>query len=82
MRTNKILLEDESQQYITIKTHWSLYRYKILPFGIAASPVIFQHSNDVILQEIDKIAAILDEILVTGKDDADHNQNLEATLDR
>ena len=75
-------LDDESQQYVTTNTHWGLYRYKRLPFGIAALPVIFQHSMDVILQGIDNVAAIQDEILVNGKDDADHLRNLEATLSR
>ncbi|CAB3985346.1 Hypothetical predicted protein [Paramuricea clavata] len=39
----QLLLHDESQQYMTIHTHRGLYRYKRLPFGIAASPAIFQH---------------------------------------
>ena len=65
---------------MTINTHRGLYHYKRLPFGIAASPAIFQHSIDVILQSIDNVAAIQDDILVTGKDDADHLRNLEATL--
>jgi hypothetical protein len=37
---------------------------------------------DVILQGIDNVAAIQDDILVTGKDDDDHLRNLEATLSR
>ena len=78
----QLLLDDESQQYVTINTHRGLYRYKRLPFGIAASPAIFQRSIDVILQGIDNVAAIQDDILVTGKDDADHLRNLEATLSR
>ena len=78
----QLLLDDESQQYVTINTHQGLYRYKRLPFGIAASPAIFQRSVDVILQGIDNVAAIQDDILVTGKDDDDHLRNLEATLSR
>ena len=78
----QLLLDDGSQQYVTINTHRGLYRYKRLPFGIAASPAIFQRSVDVILQGIDNVAAIQDDILVTGKDDGDHLRNLEATLSR
>ena len=77
-----MLLEDESQQYVTINTHRGLYRYKRLSFGIAASPAIFQRSIDVILLGIDNVASIQDDILVTGKDAADHIRNFEATLDR
>ena len=78
----QLLLDDASQQYVTINTHRGLYCYKRLPFGIAASPAIFQRSIDVILQGIDNVAAIQDDILVTGKDDADHLCNLEAKLSR
>ena len=48
----------------------------------AASPAIFQRSIDVILQGIDNVVAIQDDILVTGRDDDDHLNNLEATLSR
>jgi hypothetical protein len=34
----QLLLDDASQQYVTINTHRGLYCYKRLPFGIAASP--------------------------------------------
>ena len=78
----QLLLEDESQQYVTINTHRGLYPYKRLPFGIAASPTILQRSIDVILQGKDNVAAIQDDILVTGRDDDDHLNNLEATFSR
>ena len=67
---------------MTINTHRGLYRYKRLPFGIAASPTILQRSIDVILQGKDNVAAIQDDILVTGRDDDDHLNNLEATFSR
>ncbi|CAB3996230.1 Hypothetical predicted protein [Paramuricea clavata] len=78
----QLLLDDESQQYVTIKTHRGLYRYKRLPFGVAVSPAIFQRSVDVILQGIDNVSAIQDDILVTGKDEVDHLRNLEETHPR
>jgi hypothetical protein len=37
---------------------------------------------DTILQGIDNVACIQDDILITGKDDIDHLQNLEAVLNR
>ncbi len=37
---------------------------------------------DTILQDMDNVACIQDDILVTGKDDIDHLQNLEAVLNR
>ena len=49
---------------------------------MAAAPAIFQNAMDQILQGIDGVGYILDDILVTGKDDQEHRQNLELTLQR
>ncbi|KAK3749146.1 hypothetical protein QZH41_009832, partial [Actinostola sp. cb2023] len=78
----QMLLDPESQQYVTINTHRGLYRYKRLPFGVASSPAIFQQSMDIILQGLDSVAAIQDDILITGQDDAHHLANLEHVLER
>ena len=56
-------LDPESQQFVTINTHRSLYRYKMLPFGIASSPALFQRTMDIILQGFDHVASIQDDIL-------------------
>jgi len=42
----QVLLDEESRQYVTINTHLGLYRYTRLPFGVAASPAIFQQTMD------------------------------------
>ena len=78
----QVLLDEESRDYVTINTHLGLYRYTRLPFGVAAAPAIFQHTMDQVLQGIDGVGYILDDILITGKDDAEHKRNLEATLQR
>ena len=69
---NQMLMDDESRRYITINTHQGLYRYTRLPFGIASAPAIFQRTMEAILQGLDGVACYLDDILVTGKDDAEH----------
>ena len=75
-------LDPDSQQFVTINTHRGLYRYKRLPFGIASSPAIFQRTMDIILQGLEHVAAIQDDILITGKDDEHHIQNLNTVLSR
>ena len=75
-------LDPDSQQFVTINTHRGLYRYKRLPFGIASSPAIFQRTMDIILQSLQHVAAIQDDILITGKDDGQHIQNLSTVLSR
>ena len=75
-------LDSDSQQFVTINTHWGLYRYKRLPFGIASSPAIFQRTMDIILQGLEHVASIQDDILITGKDDDEHIKNLNTVLGR
>ena len=42
-------LEEESREFITVKTHMSLYRYTRLPFSVALAPEIFQRTMDIIM---------------------------------
>ena len=78
----QLLIDDESLPYVTINTHRGLYRYKRLPFGIASSPAIFQKTIDMILQGLDNVAAVQDDILVTGSNDIEHLKNFERVLQR
>ena len=78
----RTLLDEESKQYVTINTHLGLYRYTRLPFGVAASPAIFQKTMDVVMSGLQGVGGILDDLIVTGKTDEEHLQNLESTLNR
>eukprot|EP00731_Ephydatia_muelleri_P017173 Em0010g271a len=40
------LLEEESKEFVTISTHKGLFRYNLLPFGVAAAPAIFQRTME------------------------------------
>ena len=44
----QMCLEEESQQFLTVKTHKGLYRYRRLPYGVALAPAIFQRTMDTI----------------------------------
>ena len=74
-------LNDESKKY-TINTHQGLYCYTRLPFGIASAPAIFQRTMDSILQGMPQVLCYIDDILITGKTDVDHLQNLSQVLTR
>ena len=79
---HQVLLDDESRKYVTINTHLGLYRYTRLPFGVAASPAIFQKTVDVVLNGLQGVGGILDDLIITGKTDEEHLRNLDNTLNR
>ena len=75
-------VEEESQEYLTINTHQGLYRYNRLVFGITSAPAIWQRSVDQILEGFEGTSCILDDMIITGKDDKEHLENLEEVLKR
>ena len=65
-------LEDASILYVTINTHQGLYSFTTLPFGVTSAPAIFQKMMDRILQGLQGVLCYIDDILVSGKNEASH----------
>ena len=78
----QIKLEEASQQFVVINTHQGLFKYKRLPFGVASAPGIFQRVMESLLSGIPGVTVYLDDILVSGKTEADHLSSLEEVLRR
>lgn len=76
----QIELEEDSQVYTTIYTHKGLFKYTRLPFGISACPLIFQKRIEGVLFDIEGVAIFQDDILVSGRNVAEHNRRLETVL--
>ena len=55
----QVLLEEKSQEFVTVSTHKGLYRYNWLPFGIASAPAVFQQLMEKVLQGIRASHALL-----------------------
>ena len=79
---NQLVLDEDSQELVTINTHRGLFRYRRLPFGIASAPAVFQKTMDVILQGMSRVTCYLDDILVTGVTAEEHLRNLDEVLTR
>ncbi|KAL0151831.1 hypothetical protein M9458_052832 [Cirrhinus mrigala] len=78
----QIMLDESAKKYVTVNTHKGLYTYCRLPFGVASSPAIFQHTMEGILQNMRHVTVYMDDILVTGANDEEHLKNLEEVLRR
>ena len=76
------LLEPESRKYVTINTHKGLYQYHRLPFGVASAPAVFQQAMEKILQGLPMVVVYIDDILVTGRTEREHLENLSRVFSR
>ena len=75
-------LADELKSSIVINTHKGLYKYNRLCFGINAAPAIFQKVMDMILKDLKGVSCYLDDVVITGKNENDHMENLEAVFEK
>ena len=60
---------EDSRPLLTINTEKGLYRYNRLVYGVASAPAIWQRSMDMVLQGIPGVKCIIDDMIITGKED-------------
>ena len=76
----QIKLDYESSLLTTFKTPRGRYRWLRLPFGIKSAPEIFQRKMDEMLEGIEGARAVIDDILVAGRDEEEHDRILEKVI--
>ena len=65
-------MDEESSQLLCINTPRGLYKYNRLAFGVEVASTIFHLVIDTMLGDLDYATAYLDDILVTSKTAAEH----------
>jgi len=78
----QIVLNPESARLTTFITPFDRYMFKRLPFGISSAPEYFQKRMDKELSGIEGVKCRMDDILVIGRDQAEHDLRLKQVLDR
>ena len=78
----QLLLDDTSLPHVTVNTHQVLYTYTSLSFGVAFASAIFQRMMDTMLLGFSGVICYIDDILVSGKDEAAHLQFLDEVITR
>ena len=75
-------LDEQSSYLTTFNTPFGRYRYLRMPFGCKMSQDVFQQKMDQIFEGCPGVAAIHDDIVVAGIDDADHDRNFHMMCER
>ena len=78
----QIPLAEESRLLTTFVTPFGRYCFHKLPFGISSAPELFQRRMNVILDGLDGRVCQIDDVLVFGKDEAEHDARLRQVLER
>ncbi|XP_022796694.1 uncharacterized protein K02A2.6-like [Stylophora pistillata] len=73
-------LKDSSKFLTTFITPWGRYCYTRLPFGISSASEHFQKSMQRILEDLPGVECQMDDIVVYGTNQAEHDERLEAIL--
>ena len=75
-------LDHEYSLLTTMNSPIGRYRWLKLPFGIKSAPEMYQRTMDEMLEDTDLAYAIMDDILIAGRDVKHHDSVLEAVLHR
>ena len=76
----QIELTKQSSLLTTFITPFGRYRFNRLPFGITSAPEHFQRRMSEVLQGLKGVVCLIDDILIYGKTQAEHDKRLHAVL--
>ena len=74
-------MDEGSRKYLTVYTHKGLFQPTRLQCGIHSAAGIFQREMEKCLSHVRLTVLRMEEILISGKNDHEHFQNLESVLD-
>ena len=78
----QIPLDDESSILTTFNTPFGRYRFLRMPFGIHLAQEIFHKRVNHLFEDLEGVETDIDDILVWEKTIEEHDQRLQAALDR
>jgi hypothetical protein len=78
----QIELDDESAKLCTFNSPFGRYCFRRLPFGVTIGSEAFQQKVSEIFEGLEGVEIYIDDILVWGKDEREHDERLEKVLQR
>ena len=76
----QIQLAHESSKLTTFITPFGRFAFNRLPFGITSAPEYFQHKMSEILTGLERVVCLIDDILIYGNTEEQHDKRLKAAL--
>ncbi|XP_055633240.1 uncharacterized protein K02A2.6-like [Toxorhynchites rutilus septentrionalis] len=79
---HQVEISKRSREITTFITKQGLFRYKRLMFGISCAPELFQKVIECIVAGLDGVVVYLDDVMVFGRSQKEHDERLDALLYR
>ena len=79
---HQVSLHPDSRDLTAFITHDGLFRFTRVPYGLASAPSAFQKIMTLTLAGQQGVQCYLDDIIVYGKTEEEHNARLQAVLQR
>ncbi|XP_003241242.1 uncharacterized protein K02A2.6-like [Acyrthosiphon pisum] len=79
---NQLKVDSETSKLLAWSTHKGTYEVLRLPYGIKPATAIFQREVEKIFKDCAFTANLLDDIVVTGRNDEEHFKNLAEVFKR
>lgn len=76
----QVEVSEDSRELLTINTHRGLYRMNRLQPGVKTAPGAFQQIMDQLTAGLDGVASYMDDVIVAGRDEKSHRDNLFSLL--
>ncbi|CAI5686315.1 unnamed protein product [Oreochromis niloticus] len=77
---HQLKLHEESRGLTAFITHEGLYQYCTVPYGLSSAPALFQKMMTQILRGQKGMQCYLDDVIIYGASEAEHEANLHAVL--
>jgi hypothetical protein len=81
---HQIEMQSEDAAKTAFSTHLGLYEWKVMPMGLCNAPGTFQRLMDLVMAGLNwhGVLVYLDDLLIFGKDFAEHYKNFKEVLHR
>ena len=77
-------MKEKDKEKTAFTCHWGLFHFNVMPFGLCYAPATFQHLMRIVLNGIEwnGVLAYLDDIIIYGRNFAEHISVLNSVLTR